>query len=76
VAARTAEIEIEVADPGPAPGELPLAVGQVVLSATSVPGVDRVRLLRDGEPLDAPLPDGELTSRPLTASAFASLLAE
>ncbi len=51
-----------------------LAVAQLVLTATSVPGVTALRLTREGEPVDAPLPGGELTSAPLTAAAFASLL--
>lgn len=51
-----------------------LAVGQIVLTATSLPQVFAVRLARDGEPVDAPLPDGELTSEPLTAAQFASFL--
>lgn len=51
-----------------------LAVGQIVLTATSLPQVFAVRLARDGEPVDVPLPDGELTSEPLTAPLFASFL--
>jgi hypothetical protein len=51
-----------------------LAVAQIVLTATSLPGVTAVRLTRAGEPIDAPLPGGELTSSPLTAAAFASVL--
>ncbi len=51
-----------------------LAVGQIVLTATSLPQVFAVRLARDGEPVDVPLPDGELTSEPLTGPQFASFL--
>lgn len=50
------------------------AVGQIVLTATSLPGVHAVRLTRDGKPLEAPLPSGELTSAPLTAADYARLL--
>lgn len=83
------EIELavsEVADDGlatvdlaglvdaPTGEESRLAVAQIVLTATSLPGITAVRLTRAGEPIDAPLPGGELTSSPLTAAAFASVL--
>jgi hypothetical protein len=47
-----------------------LAVGQIVLTATSLPGVDAVRLRRNGEPVEAPLPGGQLTTEPLTAADY------
>jgi spore germination protein GerM len=50
-----------------------LAVGQVVLTATSLSGVDAVRLRRNGESVEAPLPGGQLTTAPLTASDYAPL---
>lgn len=50
------------------------AVAQIVLTATSVPGVEAVRLTLTGEPVEAPLPSGELTSEPLTAADYAVLL--
>jgi hypothetical protein len=50
------------------------AVAQIVLTATSVPGVDSVVLARDGERVEAPLPSGELTARPLTAGDYAAFL--
>ncbi|MGY1650248.1 GerMN domain-containing protein [Geodermatophilus sp. SYSU D01119] len=62
------------------PGEVPdgeegrLAVAQIVLTATTLAGVDAVLLTRDGEPVEAPLPTGELTDRPLTAADYAPLL--
>jgi hypothetical protein len=46
------------------------AVAQVVLTATSLPGVSSVRLLVDGAPVDAPLPSGRLTDAPLTAADY------
>lgn len=46
------------------------AVAQLVLTATSLPGVRAVQLSRDGQPADAPLPSGALTSAPLTASDY------
>jgi hypothetical protein len=50
------------------------AVAQLVLTATSLAGVDRVLLTRDGAPVEAPLASGELTSRPLTAADYAEFL--
>jgi spore germination protein GerM len=50
------------------------AVAQIVLTATSVPGVDAVRLTLSGAPVEAPLASGELTSEPLTAADYAALL--
>jgi hypothetical protein len=50
-----------------------VAVGQLVLTATSLPGVGAVRLRRNGEAVEAPLPDGQLTSEPLTAADVAQL---
>ncbi|MGY1602315.1 GerMN domain-containing protein [Geodermatophilus sp. SYSU D00815] len=49
------------------------AVGQLVLTATSLPEVREVLLTLDGDPLEAPLPSGELTSEPLTAADYAAL---
>ena len=49
------------------------AVAQIVLTATSVTGVDAVRLTLSGDPVEAPLPSGELTSEPLTAADYAVL---
>jgi Sporulation and spore germination len=48
------------------------AVAQIVLTATTVPGVDSVRLTVGGDPVEAPLPSGELTSAPLTAEDYAT----
>jgi hypothetical protein len=56
------------------PEESRRAVGQIVLTATSVPGIDAVLLTAAGERVDAPLPTGELTSRPLTAADYEVLL--
>ncbi|TQN38066.1 sporulation and spore germination protein [Blastococcus colisei] len=50
------------------------AVAQIVLTATSMRGVDAVRLTIAGDPVEAPLPTGELTSAPLTASDYATFL--
>lgn len=49
------------------------AVGQIVLTATSLPGVEAVRLRRNGQPVEAPLPGGQLTTDPLTAAEYSPL---
>jgi spore germination protein GerM len=69
-------ITVDITGPVDAPtgAESRLAVGQIVLTATSLPEVSAVRLAREGEPVDAPLPDGELTPAPLTAEQFTSFL--
>jgi hypothetical protein len=63
---------IDIAGPVDAPSgtESRRAVGQIVLTATSLPGVREVLLTRQGAPVDAPLPDGQLTSLPLTAADY------
>lgn len=65
----TAVIDMSAAPPSGAAGRR--AVAQIVLTATSVPGVDEVLLELAGEPIEAPLPGGELTDDPLTAEDFA-----
>ncbi len=57
----------------PGAGQLPLAVGQLVLTLTSLPDVDEVLLSADGRAIAAPLPDGALTDRPLTARDYRGL---
>ncbi len=51
-----------------------LAIAQVVMTLTSLPGVDSVRFVRDDETVEVPLPDGTLVRRPLTAADYSSLL--
>lgn len=53
---------------------LPLAVGQLVLSVSSAPGVDGLRLVTSGEAVEVPLPDGALADRPVTADDYVELL--
>ena len=67
---------VDLAGPvdGPSGVESRRAVGQIVLTATSLTDVRAVRLTRDGDAIDAPLPDGELTAAPLTAEQFAVFL--
>lgn len=52
---------------------LSIAVGQIVYTATSVSGIERVRLLVDGQPRDWPAGDGRERSGDLTPLAFPSL---
>ena len=69
-------VTIDIDGPAEAPSGLASrrAVAQIVLSATSVPGIDAVRLTLAGEPVEAPLPSGELTSAPLTAADYAGFV--
>jgi hypothetical protein len=69
-----ADLEVRSTLEDPAADRLPLAVGQIVLTATSVPGVDAVRLLRDGRTVAAPLLGGALTTEPVNAFNYAELL--
>jgi len=71
----TAVVDAADLSQGQSADRLPLAVGQVVLSLTSVPGVDGVRLQHDGVDREVPLPGGELTSGTLAADDYASLSA-
>ncbi|MDN5767389.1 MAG: GerMN domain-containing protein [Humibacillus sp.] len=71
---RTAVVQLDLGAQDPAADKLPLAIGQIVLTATSVRGVDRVQLVRqDGQPIEVPLPGGALTVQPLEAKDYAPL---
>ncbi|MEO9151998.1 MAG: GerMN domain-containing protein [Lapillicoccus sp.] len=72
----TAYIELQVAVQDPSPGRLPVAIGQVVLTATSVVGVDRVSFVQaDGTTVNVPAPPaGDSTTTPLAAGDYTSLL--
>lgn len=74
VSAGTAVISLDTGEQDPSASRLPLAVGQIVLTATSVQGVDRVHLVRGSRPLEVPLPGGALTSSPVSASDYAPLV--
>lgn len=71
-----ATVTIDIGGPVDAPSgaESRRAVGQIVLTATSLPGVRAVLLTAKGDRVDAPLPDGQLTSAPLTAEDYEILL--
>lgn len=68
----TATVDITGSPAVPAGQASRRAVAQVVLTATSVPGVDAVVLTLDGERVEAPLPSGELTAEPLTREDYAA----
>ncbi|WP_404347585.1 GerMN domain-containing protein [Phycicoccus jejuensis] len=70
---RRAVVDIGTKDLPPGAGRLTLAVGQLVLTVTSVPGVDEVTLTSGGQPLAAPVPGGALVDRPLTAEDYRSV---
>ncbi|MEO6410970.1 MAG: GerMN domain-containing protein [Pedococcus sp.] len=69
-----ARIDVVAGDQQPAPSRVPLAVAQIVLTVTSVPGVGSVLVTRDGSPVELPLPGGALTGAPVTAQDYASLV--
>lgn len=71
---RVARISIESSEQPPSADRAPLAVGQLVFTVTSVDGVDRVHLLRDGRTVEVPLPGGARTAVPVGASDYLSLL--
>lgn len=54
--------------------QLPLAAGQIVLTLTSVPGVDTVQFQHRDNPLSVPLPSGVLTTRQLTDDDYLPLV--
>ena len=74
LAERTATIDIGLPTGAPSGAASRRAVGQLVLTATSLSGVDAVALTIGGDPVEAPLPTGELTSAPLTAADYAVFL--
>lgn len=57
----------------PAADQVPLAIGQIVLTLTGVPGVTGVRIVDEGEPLPLPLPGGRLTTGTVTADDYLRL---
>lgn len=53
---------------------LPIAIGQVVLTVTSAPDIDRVSLLSNGESVQIPVAGGALTDSPVAADDYASIV--
>jgi spore germination protein GerM len=72
IAARTLQVDVteQIFEAG---GEAQIeAVAQIVSTAGGLPGVDRVRLLVEGEPRDWLAGDGSLVSGPLTPFMYPS----
>lgn len=69
-----ATVDVQVGAQALGAGRLPLAVGQIVLTLTSVPDVDSVVLTARGARIAAPLPGGALTDRPLRARDYVELV--
>ena len=70
----TATIDISGGTDSPAGLQSRRAVGQIVLTAASLPGIGASLLTLDGAAVEAPLPSGELTSAPLEGGDYAALL--
>jgi spore germination protein GerM len=68
----TATIDVDALGQAPGGTSSRRSVAQIVLTATSVPGVQAVLLELAGERIEAPLPSGELTASPLTAQDYTS----
>ena len=69
-----AQVQVVAGLKDPSADRLPLAIGQLVLTATSVAGVHAVQLVRDGAPVEVPLPGGALTSQPLSQNDYDQLV--
>ena len=54
ISSGTANIELQSTGQDPSPSKLPVAVGQIVLTATSIVGIDRVVFARDGVAMAVP----------------------
>lgn len=75
MSAGTATIELQQAGQDPPTGKQVVAVGQIVLTATSVVGVDRVQFVKEGTLIQVPVPPaGNLTLEPLLDSTYSALL--
>ncbi len=72
--AGTATVSLDPSAQSSSAERLPVAIGQVVLTLGSVPGVVRVSIAHDGEPLQVPLPGGRLTSSPVTTADYEELV--
>jgi hypothetical protein len=71
----TARVEVELTAGDIAADQVPLALGQVVLTLTAVQGVDRVQIVSDGAPVEMALPGGQLTTAPVSAEHYLVLVA-
>lgn len=71
----TAVVDLSTAFASIGGSEELLAVGQLVLTVTTFPGVRRMVLRLDGRSTSLPLPDGSLTEEPVALNDYAELLA-
>lgn len=71
----TASIEVDFGAQEPSPDRLPTAIGQLVLSAVTSPGVSQVQFVQGSEVVSVPLPSGVLDDGPLAGSDYDSLVA-
>ena len=70
----TAHVDLLLTTQEPVADQIPLAIGQLVLTVTSVSGITHMSLLLDGEPVDVPLPGGQLTPGPVTFAQYQELI--
>ena len=73
---RVARLSLRASDQPLPADRIPLAIGQIVFTATSVDGIDRVQLVRRGRPIEVPLPGGARASGPVGASDYLRLLTD
>jgi spore germination protein GerM len=69
----TAHIDLSGAFVEVAGEEQILAVAQLVLTATGVPGIERARFALEGSSVEVPTADGTLVPGPLTADDYAAI---
>ena len=75
VSGGTASIDLQPNSQDPSASKLPIAVGQIVMTATSIVGVDRVVFVRAGTVLPVPGPDGSMTADALVAADYDGMMA-
>ncbi len=75
ISAGTASIDLQSIGQDPSASKLPVAVGQIVMTATSIVGVDRVVFVRAGTVLPVPGPDGSTTADALVAADYDGMMA-
>lgn len=73
---QVARVAVVPSEPLPPADRIPLAVGQIVFTVTSVDGVDRVQLVRRSRTIEVPLPGGARTSEPVGASDYLRLFTD
>ena len=75
VSGGTASIDLQSISQDPSASKLPIAGGQIVMTATSIVGVDRVVFVRAGTVLPVPGPDGSMTADALVAADYDGMMA-